>query len=186
MITNEEYFEDDLVNRFVEFVKVSFGEENLEGNLEFIADSLKGKGTPREETRNYFVNNFYKAHVQMYKKTLIYWLYDSSAEKTKRNSHNGFKALIYMHRYTEDTTGKVRIDYLHKIQRIYENKVNFLRDNIANNKDAKEVARSEKELEKIIKQLKECKDYDEKMGHIAVSRIGIDLDDGVKVNYEKV
>ena len=186
VITDEEYFEDDLVNRFVEFVKVSFGEEGFEENLEFIADSLKGKGTPREKIRNYFVNDFYKDHVQMYKKTPIYWLYDSTAGKTKRNSHNGFKALIYMHRYTEDTTGKVRIDYLHKIQRIYENKISFLRDNITNNKDVKEVARSEKELEKIIKQLKECKDYDEKIGHIAVSRIGIDLDDGVKVNYEKV
>ena len=186
VITDEEYFEDDLVNRFIEFVKVSFGEENLEENLKYIADSLKGRGTPREKIRNYFVNDFYKDHVQRYKKTPIYWLYDSSAGKTKRNSQNGFKALIYMHRYTEDTTGKVRIDYLHKIQRIYENKIDFLKDNILNNKDAKEVARSEKELEKTMKQLKECKDYDEKIGHIALSRIGIDLDDGVKVNYEKV
>lgn len=186
VITDEEYFEDDLVNRFIEFVKVSFGEENLEENLKFIADSIKGRGTPREKIRNYFVNDFYKDHVQRYKKTPIYWLYDSSAGKTKRNSQNGFKALIYMHRYTEDTTGKVRIDYLHKIQRIYENKIDFLKDNILNNKDAKEVARSEKELEKTMKQLKECKDYDEKIGHIALSRIGIDLDDGVKVNYEKV
>lgn len=186
VITDEEYFEDDLVNRFVEFVKVSFGEKNLEENLKFIADSLKGKGTPREKIRNYFVNHFYKDHTKTYKKTPIYWLYDSSAGKTKRNSHDGFKALIYMHRYNEDTTGKVRIDYLHKMQRIYENKIDFLRDDIANNSDASEVAKSEKELEKIMKQLKECKEYDEKMGHIALSRIAIDLDDGVKVNYEKV
>lgn len=179
VITDEEYSEDDLVNRFVKFVEVSFEEENLEENLEFIADSLKGKGTPREKIRNYFLNDFYKDHVQMYKKTPIYWLYDSGKK-------NGFKALVYMHRYDEDTTGKVRIDYLHNVQRVYENRVDFLRDDIVNNSDAKEVAKSEKELEKIMKQIKECKDYDEKIGHIAVSRIGIDLDDGVKVNYDKV
>lgn len=186
VITDKEYFEDDLANRFIEFVRISFGKENLEENLKFIADSLKGKGTPREKIRNYFINDFYKDHVKMYKKTPIYWLYDSSAGKTKRNSHDAFKALIYMHRYDEDTTGRVRIDYLHKLQRIYENRIDFLRDDIVNNSDASEVAKSEKELEKIMKQLKECKEYDEKMGHIAVSRIGIDLDDGVKVNYEKV
>ena len=186
VITDKEYFEDDLANRFIEFVRISFGKENLEENLKFIADSLKGKGTPREKIRNYFVNHFYKDHVKMYKKTPIYWLYDSSAGKTKRNSHDAFKALIYMHRYDEDTTGRVRIDYLHKLQRIYENRIDFLRDDIVNNSDASKVAKSEKKLEKIMKQLKECKEYDEKMGHIAVSRIGIDLDDGVKVNYEKV
>ena len=179
LITDKEYFEDDLVNRFVEFVKVSFGEENLEENLKFIADSLKGKGTPREKIRSYFVNDFYGEHVKKYKKTPIYWLYDSGRQ-------NAFKALIYMHRYNADTTGKVRIDYLHKIQRIYERRMDFLRDDIAHSKDAKEVAESEKKLEKIIKQVKECKDYDEKIGHIALSRIDIDLDDGVKVNYEKV
>ncbi len=106
--------------------------------------------------------------------------------KTKRNSQNGFKALIYMHRYNEDTTGKVRIDYLHKVQRVYENKIKFLENDIANTKNAKEKSKLEKELEKIIKQLKECKEYDEKIGHIALSRVAIDLDDGVKVNYDKV
>lgn len=185
VITDKEYFKDDLVNRFVEFVKVSFGEENLEENLKFIADSLKGKGTPREKIRNYFLTDFYKDHVQTYKKRPIYWLYDSSAGKSK-GSQNGFKALIYMHRYNEDTTGKVRIDYLHKLQSHYENRINLLKYNIANNKDAREVAMSQKELEKVIKQLKECKEYDEKLGHIALSRISIDLDYGVKVNYEKV
>lgn len=186
IITDKEYFKDDLVNRFIEFVKVAFGEETLEENLEFIAASLKGKGTPREKIRNYFLNDFYKDHVKTYKKRPIYWLYDSSAGKTKKSSQDGFKALIYMHRYNEDTTGRVRIDYLHKLQNRYENRIELLKDNIVKSKDPREVARSEKELEKITKQLKECKEYDEKLGHIAVSRIGIDLDDGVKVNYEKV
>ncbi len=178
LITDREYFEDDLVNRFVNFVKVSFGKDNLEENLTFIADSLKGKGTSREKIRNYFITDFYKDHVQRYKKTPIYWLYDSGRQ-------NGFKALIYMHRYDADTTGKVRIDYLHKVQRMYERRIDFLKDDIANNRDAREVSKSEKELEKVIKQVKECKDYDEKIGHIAISRIEIDLDDGVKVNYDK-
>lgn len=186
LITDEEYFEDDLANRFVEFVKVSFGEKALEENLKFIGDSLKGKGTSREKLRNYFVNDFYADHVKTYKKTPIYWLYDSSAGKTKKQSKNGFKALVYMHRYDSDTTGRVRMDYLHKVQRIFERRIDFLRDDIAHNKDAKKVAESEKKLEKIIKQIKECKDYDEKISHIALSRIDIDLDDGVKVNYEKV
>lgn len=180
LITDQEYFEDDLVNRFIEFVKISFGEENLEENLNFIANSLKGKGTSREKIRNYFIKDFYKDHVQTYKKRPIYWLYDSGKKQ------NAFKALIYMHRYDEDTTGKVRIDYLHELQKVYERKVDFLRDDILNNKDAKEVSRSEKELNKITKQIKECKDYDEKIAHIALLRIPIDLDDGVKVNYEKV
>ncbi|MGO3018692.1 MAG: BREX-1 system adenine-specific DNA-methyltransferase PglX [Anaerococcus sp.] len=186
LITDEEYFEDDLVSRFVEFVRISFGEDNLEENLKFIADSLKGKGTAREKIRNYFVNDFYKDHVKKYKKTPIYWLYDSSAGKTKKQSQNGFKALIYMHRYGADTTGKVRIDYLHKLQRIYERRMDFLNDDMVHNKDAKKVAQSEKEQEKILKQVKECKDYDEKISHIALSRIDIDLDDGVGVNYQKV
>lgn len=186
VITDKEYFKDDLVNRFVEFVKVAFGEETLEENLEFIAASLKGRGTPREKIRNYFLNDFYKDHVKTYKKRPIYWLYDSSAGKTKKSSQNGFKALIYMHRYNEDTTGKVRIDYLHKLQNRYENRIKLLQDNIVNSKDPKEVARSEKEIEKLTKQLKECKEYDEKLSHLANTRVSIDLDDGVKVNYEKV
>ncbi len=186
IITDKEYFKDDLVNRFIEFVKVAFGEETLEENLEFIAASLKGRGTPREKIRNYFLNDFYKDHVKTYKKRPIYWLYDSSAGKTKKSSQNGFKALIYMHRYNEDTTGKVRIDYLHKLQNRYENRIKLLQDNIVNSKDPKEVARSEKEIEKLTKQLKECKEYDEKLSHLANTRVSIDLDDGVKVNYEKV
>ncbi len=185
VITEDEYFEDDLTNRFIEFVKISFGEEYLEENLKFISDSLKGKGTSKENIRNYFVNDFYKDHVQTYKKTPIYWLYDSSTGKTKNQSQDGFKALIYMHRYDENTTGNVRIDYLHKVQRMYENRIEILRGDITHNSDAKQVAESEKKLENIMKKIKECKDYDEKIGHIAVSRVNIDLDDGVKVNYEK-
>lgn len=179
LITDEEYFEDDIVGRFIEFVKVCYGEDTLEENLAFIAEALGGRGTPRKVIRNYFVKDFYKDHIKTYKKRPIYWLYDSGRQ-------NGFKALIYMHRYNEDTTGKVRVDYLHEVQRAYEQIIDFLNDDIVHNKNAREVAKSEKRLTKVTKQLKECRDYDEKIGHLAVERIAIDLDDGVKVNYEKV
>lgn len=191
LITDEEYFEDDIVNRFVDFVEIVYGKDTLEENLEFIADSMSGNGSPRKKLRNYFLNNFFKDHCQMYSsrstgKVPIYWLYDSSAGKTKRNSHDGFKALVYMHRYDEDTTGRVRMDYLHKLQRAYEFKIDNLKYEMEHNDNTRVRAKFEKELERLTKQLKECKDFDEKIGHLALSRIPIDLDDGVKINYQKV
>jgi hypothetical protein len=179
LITDEEYFSDDVVGRFVEFLRACYGEETLEENLAFISDALGGNGTPREIIRNYFVKDFYKDHVRTYQKRLIYWLYDSGRQ-------NGFKALIYMHRYNEDTTGKLRVDYLHEMQKAYEGVIDYLNNDIAQNKNAREVAASQKRLEKVTKQLKECTDYDERVAHMALARIAIDLDDGVKVNYDKV
>ena len=179
-ITDEEYLEDDIVGRFVEFVKVVYGADTLEENLDFIAEALETKGnTSREMIRNYFVKDFYKDHVKTYQKRPIYWLYDSGKQ-------NGFKALVYMHRYTADTTGIVRVDYLHKIQKIYTSEIDRMKDMAENSDNAREVAQAEKRKEKLIKQLKETKEYDEKIAHLALSRIAIDLDDGVKVNYEKV
>ncbi|MGB4313241.1 MAG: BREX-1 system adenine-specific DNA-methyltransferase PglX, partial [Natronincolaceae bacterium] len=178
-ITDEEYFEDDIVNRFVDFVKTVYGEEPLEENLNFIADALGGRGTPKEIIRNYFLRDFYKDHIKTYQKRPIYWQYDSGKQ-------NGFKAIIYMHRYDEDTTGRVRVDYLHKMQKAYETAIDNLKYTVANNKNPREVAKAEKHLTRITKQLKECKDYDEKIAHLAVARIPIDLDDGVKVNYDKI
>ncbi len=179
LITDEEYFEDDIVNRFINFVKVCYGEETLDKNLKFIADALGGKGTPKEIIRNYFLKDFYNDHVKTYQKRPIYWLYDSGKQ-------NGFKAFIYMHRYNKDTTGKLRIDYLHEMQKAYERTIDNLKYDIANNKNPREIAKSEKRLTKVTKQLKECTDYDERIGHLAVARISIDLDDGVKVNYDKI
>ena len=135
--------------------------------------------SPRSIIRNYFINEFYIDHVKMYQKRPIYWLYDSGKQ-------NGFKALIYMHRYDEDTTGKVRVEYLHQAQKAYERIIANLQEDIVNSKDAKEITQMQKRIEKLIKQLKECKEYDEKLGHMALERIPIDLDDGVKVNYQKV
>ena len=179
-ITDEEYFADDIVGLFVAFVKKVYGEDTLEENLDFIAKALGNKGdTSREVIRNYFVKDFYKDHVKTYQKRPIYWLYDSGKA-------DGFKALIYMHRYNADTTGKVRVDYLHKMQRTYMSEIDRMQDMIDNSNNPREVAQSEKRKEKLIKQLKETKDYDEKIAHLALSRIAIDLDDGVKVNYDKV
>lgn len=179
-ITDEEYFQDDIVGRFVEFVKVVYGIETLEENLDFIAKALGNKGdTSREVIRNYFIKDFFKDHVKTYQKRPIYWLYDSGKQ-------NGFKALVYLHRYTTDTSGVVRVDYLHRIQKIYAGEIERMQDMIDNSSNAREVAQAEKRKEKLIKQLKETKEYDEKIAHIALSRIAIDLDDGVKVNHEKV
>lgn len=179
-ITDEEYFGDDIVGRFVEFVKCVYGAETLEENLDFIARALGNKGnTSREIIRNYFIKDFYKDHVQTYQKRPIYWLYDSGKQ-------NGFKALVYMHRYTADTTGIIRVEYLHKMQKIYMSEIERMNDMAENSTNAREVAQAEKRKEKLVKQLKETKEYDEKIAHLAIGRIAIDLDDGVKVNYEKI
>lgn len=178
-ITDEDYFEDDLVGRFISWLKVVYGEENLEENLRFIAAALNTKGdTPRQKIRNYFIKDFFKDHCKIYQKRPIYWLYDSGKQ-------DGFKALIYMHRYTKDTTGTVRAEYLEKIIRVYESEITRMR-NIMETGAIREAAKAETRLGKLQKQLKECRDYDEKIGHLALSDISIDLDDGVKVNYEKV
>ena len=176
-ITDNEYFSDDIVTRFVEFVKTVYGEETLEENLKFIAQALSDKNnTPKEIIREYFLKDFYKDHIKRYKKRPIYWLYDAGKK-------NGFKALIYMHRYNEQTTAKVRIGYLHELQKHYERRASFLKDEIESNNNRK---KAEQELKKIKLQLEECRQFDEKMNHLSSEYISIDLDDGVKVNYEKV
>ena len=178
-ITDTPYFEDDIVGRFTEFVKVAFGEDTLEANLEFIAKALGNKGnSSREIIRNYFLNDFFKDHCKIYQKRPIYWLFDSGKQ-------NGFKALVYMHRWNADTIGNMRIEYLHRVQRTYEKEIEREEDNIDNANSGREKAVATKRKEKLQKQLKEAKDYDVKVAHLALFRPDIDLDDGVKVNYEK-
>ena len=184
-ITDEEYFEDDIVGRLTNWLKVVYGSVTLEENLNFIAQSLGGKGTTsREVIRNYFLNDFYKDHCSVYSvtgsgKRPIYWLFDSGKQ-------NGFKALVYMHRWNADTVGNLRVEYLHKMQYTYEREIVRMQETIDNSRDSREVSKATKRKDKLQKQLKETKDYDAKLAHIALSRIEIDLDDGVKVNYEKV
>ena len=179
-ITDEEYLEDDIISRLCDWLKAAYGADTLEENLDFIAEALGGKGnSSREIIRNYFLKDFFKDHCKTYQKRPIYWLFDSGKQ-------NGFKALIYLHRYTPDTIGNLRVDYLHKMQRVYESEINRMQDMIDHSTNAREVAASTKRKEKLQKQLKECRDYDEMIAHLALSRIELDLDDGVKVNYRKL
>ena len=184
-ITDEEYLEDDIVVRFCEWLKAVYGEASLEKNLDFIADVLGNKGkTSREIIRSYYLNTFFKEHCQMYSvtgsgKRPIYWLFDSGKQ-------NGFKALTYLHRYNADTIGNLRIDYLHRMQRIYESEIGRMQDIIDHSTNAREIGQATKRKDKLTKQLKECREYDEKLAHLALSRIELDLDDGVKVNYRKI
>ena len=177
-ITDDEYSEDDIVGRLCEWLKKVYGAETLEENLDFIAKALGNKGkTSRETIREYFVNDFMADHMRIYQKRPIYWLFDSGKA-------NGFKALVYMHRYNADTVAKVRVDYLHNIQKSIEQaklSAEYLRDNGS----GAEKAKATKLITKYTKQLAEIHLYDEAMAHIASQRIDIDLDDGVKVNYEK-
>ena len=184
-ITDEEYLDDDIVSRLCDWLKVVYGADTLEANLDYIAKALGNKGsTSREIIRNYFLNDFFKDHCQTYSvtgsgKRPIYWLFDSGKQ-------NGFKALVYLHRYTPDTIGNLRIDYLHKMQRVYESEINRMQDMMDHSENAREVAAASKRKDKLAKQLKECREYDEKISHLALSRIELDLDDGVKVNYRKL
>ena len=184
-ITDEEYLEDDIVARLCDWLKVVYGADTLEANLDYIAKALGNKGsTSREVIRNYFVNDFFKDHCQTYSvtgsgKRPIYWLFDSGKQ-------NGFKALVYLHRYTPDTIGTLRVDYLHKMQRVYESEIDRMQDMMDHTTNAREAAAASKRKDKLTKQLKECRDYDEKISHLALSRIALDLDDGVKVNYRKL
>lgn len=179
-ITDDEYFKDDIVGLFCAWLKKVYGEDTLEENLDFIANALGNKGkTSREVIRNYFLKDFFKDHVKTYQKRPIYWLFDSGKQ-------NGFKALVYMHRWNADTIGNVRVEYLHRIQRVYEKEITRMQEIIDNSHDNKEISNATKRKEKLQKQIKETKDYDAKIAHLALSRIDIDLDDGVKVNYEKV
>lgn len=184
-ICDEEYFSDDIVSRFCEWVKIVYGEKSLETNLDFIAKALGNKGnTSREVIRNYFLNDFFKDHCNTYSvtgsgKRPIYWLFDSGKQ-------NGFKALIYMHRYDADTVGRVRTDYLHKAQKYVETAMQSAQYTIDNATSASEKSKATKAVTKYTKQLAEMKIYDEAIAHVANQRIKIDLDDGVKVNYAKL
>lgn len=176
-ITDDEYFHDDIVNRFMEFLCVVYGSDTLEENLKFIADALGGKGSPREVIRNYFLNDFYADHLKVYQKRPIYWLFDSGKK-------NGFKCLIYMHRYQPDTIARIRTDYVHELQSRYRTAIDELERRISDAATAERV-KLNKQLAKLQAQADELRDYEEKIHHLADQMISIDLDDGVKVNYAK-
>ena len=175
-ICDDEYFEDDIVGRFVRFIEVVYGKDTLEQNLAFIASALGGKGTPREIIRSYFLNDFYKDHLRIYQKRPIYWLFDSGKK-------NGFKCLIYMHRYAPDTIARIRTDYVHEQQSRYRTALATLERQIAGASGSERV-RLTKQQQKLQAQAEEIRLYEEKIHHLADQMIAIDLDDGVKHNYE--
>lgn len=174
-ICDDDYFADDIVGRFVDFVKVVYGEKNLEENLRFIANALGGKGSSREVIRNYFISGFYENHLKVYQRRPIYWLFDSGKK-------NGFKCLIYMHRYQQDTIARVRTDYVHEQQSRYRTAIADLEQRIENATGSERVKLS-KQLTKLQDQADEVRVYEEKLHHLADQMIEIDLDDGVKHNY---
>lgn len=174
-ICDDEYFEDDIVGRFVEFVKMVYGADTLDENLKFIADTLGGKGQPKDVIRNYFLSDFYSDHCKIYQKRPIYWLFDSGKK-------NGFKALIYMHRYQPDTIARIRTDYVHEQQARYRTAIADLEQRIANAPTGERVKLNRK-LTALQAQDAEIRTYEEKIHHLADQMISIDLDDGVKKNY---
>ena len=175
-VCDDEYFEDDIVGRFINFVKVVYGESDLEENLQFIADTLGGNGSARDVIRSYFTSSFYADHCKTYQKRPIYWLFDSGKK-------NGFKCLVYMHRYQKDTIARIRTDYLHEQQARYRTAIADLQAQIAEAATSTRV-RVQKQLKKLQEQADEALAYEEKIHHMADQMIGIDLDDGVKHNYE--
>lgn len=179
-LCDEEYFgENDLVNRIVEFVRVVYGADTLEENLAFIAKALGSKGnTSREIIRNYFLKDFFADHCKIYQKRPIYWMFDSGKK-------NGFKALVYLHRWDADTTGRVYNNYLSPLLRTYAQQIVQENNVISSSNDARTVSTAQKRLDKLKLQQEECEKYEKNIAHLAALRITLDLDDGVKVNYVK-
>lgn len=182
LITDDKYFQDDesdIMTKFVEFISVVYGKETLEENLDYIADVLSGSGKSRDKIRKYFVSKFYTDHLTTYKKRPIYWQFDSG-------KMNGMKALMYLHRYDENLLGNLRTDYVTKLSQAYNSRIELRENQKLTTSNAGESARYEKEIQKIKKQLKELLAFDENVGHLALKKISLDLDDGVTVNYDKL
>ena len=174
-ITDDEYFENDIVNRVVEFIRVAYGEDTVEENLDFIAQALGGKGTSRDVIRAYFIDGFYRDHVRIYQKRPIYWMFSSG-------KHNSFKCLIYIHRYQSDLIARIRTDYIHEIQARYLTAITNIEAGILE-ADGSEATKLKRVLKKIKDQEHELHQYEAKIHHLADQRITIDLNDGIKENY---
>lgn len=175
-ICDDEYFADDIVGRFIRFLEVVYGKQSLSENLRFIADSLGGSGQPKDVIRKYFMDEFYADHLKIYQKRPIYWLFDSGKK-------GGFRALVYMHRYQPDTIARMRTDYVHEQQSRYRTAIADLEQRIASATTSERVKLS-KRLKTLQEQAIEIQGYEEKIHHLADQYISIDLDNGVKKNYE--
>jgi type II restriction/modification system DNA methylase subunit YeeA len=182
LITDDEYFQDDesdIVLKFIDFITVVYGKETLEENLDYIADVLPGSGTSREKIRKYFVTKFYKEHLATYKKRPIYWQFDSGKDV-------GARGLFYLHRYDKNLLGNLRTVYLDKLKQAYNSRIELRESQKLATTNAGDVARYNKEISNLNKKLKELRNFDEKVGHLALKKIELDLDDGVIVNYDKL
>lgn len=175
-ICDDEYFEDDIVGRFVKFIEAVFGSGTIEANLKFIGDTLGGRGSSRDVIRNYFINDFYSDHLKAYQKRPIYWMFDSGRK-------NGFKCLVYMHRYQPDTIARIRTDYVHEQQSRYRTAIADLEQQIKNAAASQRV-RLNKKMGILRDQAEEIRLFEEKVHHFADQMIPLDLDNGVKKNYE--
>lgn len=180
-VCDDEYFDDDIVGQFTKIISLIYGENTLEENLGFIANALGGNGAPREVIRKYFLEQFFTDHCSTYSvassgKRPIYWLFDSGKK-------NGFKCLVYMHRYKPDTIARIRTDYVHEQQSRYRTAIAGLERQIAEASTSERV-RLNKRLSTLKDQAEETRKYEEKIHHLADQMISIDLDDGVKHNYE--
>lgn len=177
-ICDEEYFEDDIVRKFIGFISCIYGEDTLDENLQFISNALGGNGNPRDVLRDYFIRDFFKNHCKIYQKRPIYWLFDSGKK-------NGFKALVYIHRYTPDLIARMRTGYIHPLQSQYRTQIEMLNNQIDNSSSTSEKVKLKKKFKKITEQAEELGKYEEKIHHWADKMEPMDLDDGVKVNYAK-
>lgn len=182
LITDDDYFQNDdsdIMNKLIEFVTVVYGKETLEENLQYIADSLPGSGKSRDVIRKYLLSKFYADHLKTYKKRPIYWQFESGKA-------NGFKALMYLHRYDESLLGRLRTDYITKLNHAYNARIELRESQRLSSSNPRDIAAYDKEILKLKKQLKELREFDEKIGHLALKKIDLDLDDGVIVNYAKL
>ncbi|HBE5422494.1 TPA: SAM-dependent methyltransferase, partial [Escherichia coli] len=183
-LMDDEWFEDDVTSRVKEFVLTVWGEEHLQENLEFIAESLclyaikPKKGESALETiRRYLSTQFWKDHLKMYKKRPIYWLFSSGKEKA-------FECLVYLHRYNDATLSRMRTEYVVPLLARYQANIDRLNDQL-DEASGGEATRLKRERDSLIKKFSELRSYDDRLRHYADMRISIDLDDGVKVNYGK-
>ena len=176
-ICDDDYLEDDLTSRVIDLIRTVYGEDTLVENLRFIADALGGKGAPREVLRSYLLNGFFADHCKVYQKRPIYWLFSSGKK-------NGFKALVYLHRWQRTTVATIRTDYVHELQERYRTQLSLLDEQLLSADQAERV-RLKKRQDKLAAQLTEISSYEERVHHLADMMLGIDLDDGVKANYEK-
>lgn len=175
-ICDDEYFKDDITGRFISFIECVYGKNSLEKNLNYIADVIGGKGTSREIIRHYFINEFYKDHVKMYQKKPIYWLFNSGDK-------GGFKCLIYIHRYKPDTIARIRTDYVHEQQSRYRTAIENLEEAI-NKSTSSDRIKLSKQIKILQEKSNELKSYEELIHHLADQMIDIDLDKGIKRNYD--